>query len=728
MILYDFQENAFEQLREFITLEDRTEVTFKSPTGSGKTVILSSLINRIFSDYKEYAFIWLTPGQGDLEEQSKASFAKNFPQITAKNVEELIVSGLNNDEIAFINREKLNKKGNNALKKAERLNFGEQLEKTREKGIKIIVIIDESHKNYTEKANYILDLINPYKIIRASATPRDKSDTNSIVITDDEVIEEGLIKKFISINEGIKNDSIYNNESTFLLNKALEKREEIKLHFVNNNVYINPLVVIQLPNANKGEVIMNDIIEFLSNKDITIDNNKLAIWLSDKKINLENINDFASPVEFIIIKQAIATGRDCPRAHILVKLRDKQDEDFEIQTIGRIRRMPELKHYNDDVLDKCYLYTFDQKYSRGVKELVPGSGSQKSVHIKPKYLDKIPPLIKEDKDELNTSPDERKIFRIIRNYYIDEYKLGKDKELNFRMLINNGFIFANEVNRAILEGEIKAMVKNNIKGLGTVNVKNVLNEKSLISQKNLYLEIISKITSLSSVTLEKIINKLFGKLGTFIKLKKIEKLYFIINNYNLIATSFSNAIYRSMSKGFDLTITKKIKYVAPSSDIVKFKTNQKEGEYIENNAYAEYPSNPSRDSETETWFEHYLEFNKEVEWYYKNGDKGPQYFSVIYTNNLGIEKRFYPDFIFKHGEDIWIVETKGSLKNDEGKAEDIDKASYLKFDALKDYGKKYNVHTAFVRYNPKNKRYMICLDKYSDDGDDGNWEIVEKVL
>ena len=284
------------------------------------------------------------------------------------------------------------------------------------------------------------------------------------------------------------------------------------------------------------------------------------------------------------------------------------------------------------------------------------------------------------------------------------------------------------MNRAILEGEIKAMVKSNIKDLGTVNVKNVLNEKSLISQKNLYLEIISKITSVSSETLEKIINKLFGKLYSFIKLNKIEKLYFIINNYNLIATSFSNAIYKSISKGLELTTTIKITYFAPSSDIVKFKTNQKDGEYIENNAYAEYPSNPSRDSETETWFEHYLEFNKEVEWYYKNGDKGPQYFSVIYTNNLGIEKRFYPDFIFKHGEDIWIVETKGSLKNDDGKTEDIDKASYLKFDALNEYGKKYNVHTAFIRYNPTNKRYMICQNRYSDDGNDGNWEIVEKVL
>ena len=728
MKLYEFQNNAFEKLKDFVALEERREVTFKSPTGSGKTVVLSSLINKLFIDFDSYAFIWLTPGQGDLEEQSMASFSLNFPQITTKNVEELIISGLNQNEIAFINWEKLNKKGNNAFKKAERLNFCEQLENTREKGIKIVVIIDESHKNYTEKANFILDLIKPYKIIRASATPKNRNDKDSIVITDEEVIEEGLIKKFISINEGIKNDSSYTNESVFLLSKALEKREEIKLHFIDHNVYINPLVVVQLPNAGKGEITMNDIIEFLQKKDITLENQKLAIWLSNKKENLENINDFASPVEFIIIKQAIATGRDCPRAHILVKLRDNQDEDFEIQTIGRIRRMPELKHYNDDVLDKCYLYTFDQKYSRGVKELVPGSGSQKSVHIKDKYLNKIPPLTKEDKDELNNSPDERKILKIIRDYYIDEYKLGNNKEENFRLLQNCGFRFLNYINREVLEGEIKAMVKNNIKNLGTINVKNVLNEKSLISQKNLYLEIIGKITSLSSNTLEKIINRLFCKFNSLIKLSKIEKLYFIINNYYLIASSFSNAIYRSIDKGLGLSTTKKIDYVAPSSDIVKFKAKQKDGEYIQNNAYEEYPSNPSRDSETETWFEHYLEFNKNVEWYYKNGDKGPQYFSVIYTNNLGIEKRFYPDFIFKHGNDIWIVETKGALKNDDGKTEDIDKASYLKFDALKDYGERYDVNTAFVRYNPTNKRYMICQKKYSDDGNDGNREIVEKIL
>lgn len=29
--------------------------------------------------------------------------------------------------------------------------------------------------------------------------------------------------------------------------------------------------------------------------------------------------------------------------------------------------MPEAKHYDDDLLDSCYLYTFDEKFTAGVK-------------------------------------------------------------------------------------------------------------------------------------------------------------------------------------------------------------------------------------------------------------------------------------------------------------------------------------------------------------------------
>lgn len=720
MKLFEFQENAFNQLKDFIFSDDKKDVIFKSPTGSGKTIILSNLINYFFSNFTEFAFIWLTPGQGDLEEQSNASFARNFPHIVTKNVEELIVSGLNLNEIAFINWEKLNKKGNNALKPAERLNFQDQLEITRNNGIKIIVIIDESHKNYTEKSSNILNMIKPFKLIRASATPKNKKDNNSIIVKDEDVIEEGLIKKFISINENIKNELVFNNETTFLISKAFDKRLEIKNHFLNNNIFINPLVIIQLPNAMKGDLVMNEAITFLTNNKITLDNRKLAIWLNNKKVNLDNIQDFNSSVDFIIIKQAIATGRDCPRAYILVKLRDGQDEDFEIQTIGRIRRMPELKHYDDDVLDKCYLYTFDQKYTSGVKESIEGSGVQKNVHLKEKYLNVIPPLIKEDKDVLNTDPDETKIFNIIKNYFIYEYKLANDKKTNFRILQNNSFRIGDKVVRNISTGDIKSLSKEDIKNLGKITVNNVLSKNSLISLRNLYLETISKFTSLSNKVIKKIIHRLFGTDGIFINLTEKEELYFTINNYYALSSSFRNAIYYSLGKGLPLEINKKTTYYAPNSDFVRYKNRPKEGQYIENNAYAEYPVNPFRDSHGEKAFEKFLEDNSNVERYYKNGDKGPQYFSIIYANNLGVEKRFFPDFIFKCKNDIRIVEIKGNLKDKDGNTKDIDKASYLKFDALKEYGEKYKIHTGFVRFCPIEDDLMISLEKYSEDGQDGN--------
>ena len=40
------------------------------------------------------------------------------------------------------------------------------------------------------------------------------------------------------------------------------------------------------------------------------------------------------------------------------------NENFEIQTLGRIRRMPEAKHYDNDILDSCYLYTFDENIKK----------------------------------------------------------------------------------------------------------------------------------------------------------------------------------------------------------------------------------------------------------------------------------------------------------------------------------------------------------------------------
>ena len=124
---------------------------------------------------------------------------------------------------------------------------------------------------------------------------------------------------------------------------------------------VNPLVLIQLPNSRKGMLDRKDqIIELLDSMfGINTNNGKLAIYLSnqDNKVNLENIEKKENEVQVLIFKQAITVGWDCPRSSILVLFREWKKFEFSIQTIGRIIRMPETKHYDSDELNRAYVYT-----------------------------------------------------------------------------------------------------------------------------------------------------------------------------------------------------------------------------------------------------------------------------------------------------------------------------------------------------------------------------------
>ncbi len=62
------------------------------------------------------------------------------------------------------------------------------------------------------------------------------------------------------------------------------------------------------------------------------------------------------------------------------------DEVFEIQDIGGIRRMPEAKHYEGDLLDSCYLYILDEKFTESVKlSFGKGALDEYKVFLKPEY-------------------------------------------------------------------------------------------------------------------------------------------------------------------------------------------------------------------------------------------------------------------------------------------------------------------------------------------------------
>ncbi|MDP3831638.1 MAG: DEAD/DEAH box helicase family protein, partial [Ignavibacteriaceae bacterium] len=211
----------------------------------------------------------------------------------------------------------------------------------------IILIIDESHRTAkAEKALEVIKEIQPKLTIEMTATPTNISGT-LIEIPLGRVIAEGMIKSEVHINPNSKNIK----ENKDLLTVALKKRKELKQAYNDLGTEINPLLLIQIPNKKQTDSSNPEdyIIGLLAEHDITERNGKLAIRISgvDIKELDERVKPHQSEIDVLIFKEAIALGWDCPRASIIFLQREWKQErySFNIQTLGRIMRMPEQMHY-----------------------------------------------------------------------------------------------------------------------------------------------------------------------------------------------------------------------------------------------------------------------------------------------------------------------------------------------------------------------------------------------
>ena len=170
LTLADFQIKAIADLMDGMN-SDKRDIVLKSCTGSGKTIILTHFMDEYCKGTPNTAFVWLTPGKGSLEEQSKEKMDLYIHGSQTKLLSDVMTGGFEENDCCFINWEKLTKKGNNALKDSERTNFLEYIEKAHDNGLQFIIIVDESHQNNTVKADDIIKYFKTDKIIRCSATP-----------------------------------------------------------------------------------------------------------------------------------------------------------------------------------------------------------------------------------------------------------------------------------------------------------------------------------------------------------------------------------------------------------------------------------------------------------------------------------------------------------------------------------------------------------------------------
>jgi type III restriction enzyme len=705
-ILKRYQEKAVNKLLlrtdELLNenIPNRT-IVFQSPTGSGKTFMMSEYIGQLIKRKEEFdfCFLWISIGKGALQIQSYNSLKKEFQGFPDIYLLEQEFFGsrdtMQKNEVVIVNWEKLRSKDNKTgewknllMKDKETTNFRELIKNTKEENTKIIMIIDESHSNSTsERALELRDeIVNADLTIEMSATPvlREGEYNERVTVQPNDVIIEGMIKKEIIINENI--DDIDDNEITsqeLIMQAAFSKREVVKSQYKAIGININPLVMIQLPQSVAGEDKQSFIENFLSDKEVTYENKKLAIWLSEEKLNNENeiVTPNDSTVEFLIFKQAIDTGWDCPRAQILVRFREIRSIVFEIQTIGRILRMPEAKHYENDSLNKGYVYT--NVKSLEVKKETYNPNIIKSIVVKRKENYKPIKLMSYYRNRIDFGDVTSSFYKVIdevfcsyfnipKNIELDFYKINKQKiseKINLENIDNQDDII---LNKNIDMKTFDNLPKHRIEGEEADLFSPATLMKANLSQDDLYhaFEYLIKINlhgfafkrsvSIFKQSLYRWFRKYLNIQPTGNGIIYIQNI--ILNNPTVFSKLFDEAILRYKPIKNE-EILKKIEDLEEWNDEWEISERRNLNPYTyklndcELSLYQ--PCYLKIDSSVERDFIEYLERKKDIiEWWWQNGN---EHMSSNFGIKYNYKSTFQPDFLVKFKDDrLGIFDTKSS--------------------------------------------------------------------
>lgn len=731
-----YQEKAVGQLVEttvnLLGLNgNRRQVVLKAPTGAGKTVMASEMLATLTEElqsrsdlpFRQVAFIWIAPNK--LHQQSYFKMKNFFTEtklLKPVMFDELDQSDgiIHQGEMLFVNWESINSKNNLIVRDNEQgLSLYDIARKTREENIPIIVVIDEEHLFWTktaDKSKAVLEKINAKVEIRISATPKTKPEY-LVNIDRQEVIREEMIKEGVLLNpdvtSGYANDIALNEH---LINKALEKRQQIADAYKKEGVNINPLLLIQLPNDTTDAMtaddtkIMEQVVQYLDvMQGINTDNHRLAIWLSKQKTNLEDIEHNDNITEVLLFKQAIALGWDCPRAAVLLIFRKLTSDTFTVQTVGRILRMPEQRFYRNPLLNKGYVYT---DISKDKIQIVADDMDylHKAVlqAVRRNNLDNVQLVsyyeVRRSADRNRLGPDFRKVLT----------KTFEDMWTTTTPL-TIPFLFEDE-------GEESDYQQIDVQSTIVKNRQSAERQRIRLDVKNVNIEIPADIFFQNDVntTIET------GKKAKFTRTAgEVDRVFIdwcrqMLSGYEKAHSTgvLANYLLEAMENLFELFETEAKKVVLYHENRPKFadvvskaldryarqlKQRQQEAkkrsfeqyewEVPEDRTYTEenhvikdnmedhalLPFIELRTASTpEQEFALFLESHHDsIDWWYKNGDSGREHYAVAYTNSQGDKSLFYVDFVIKmNNGQVFLFDTK---------TENSDPDAPQKHNALLDY-------------------------------------------
>ena len=720
-----FQVNAVDELvnafRRQTQQELSTRCVFKSPTGSGKTIMMAEFLRRLQDEdlSQKYVFVWAS--LLDLHSQSKRKLESYLADSRYRliTLDDLTGEAFEENTILFVNWHSLTQQRPNEQDELEWSNVAvrdredgrsiiEVLDRTRQEGKEIALIVDESHRNYFSERSeeFVRTVIQPKAIIEVSATPEHIPSADEITdgtafyvkVPFEEVVTSGLIKEETIINADLPvYADLADTSDEVVIDAALAKRQELFDAYQTAGITVNPLVLIQLPSESRSmsaldKSVQEEVEAFLSTRGITYENGKLAVWLADNKSeNLESITDNESTCEVLIFKYAVAVGWDCPRAQILVMLNPMRSTTFKMQTVGRILRMPEAIHYPNPLLNRAFVFTnlgeiiiADDVDSLGFfktqKKAVLNPGFA-NISLPSTYVNRI------DYGDLTARFIPILIERLDERFGIEE----GDDEL-FSVTDTGDVVYSHDKVAHHLDfdpDKLKTPVLSDVvirdmdtdltqDAIGSLNIETIsLNpSRGNIERQFEYLLKLWSLPFAASRSYTKIKTALymwFDRIG--IGMQRAEDIQRIVTcskkNQRIISEVINSAkdIFEKLQIETFRTMQSHVLRDFGLPDVDYF------GEIYEPVEVSKYPYDTcyllKNRSAPEKHFESLLEQENRVAWWYKNGENKQQYFSIPYVfrdpvTGLLKERNFFPDYLVGFdNEYLGIFETKaGSTATD----------------------------------------------------------------
>ena len=414
------QSTAVKNIIQQIQIKD--EITFKAPTGSGKTYMMADLMNQIIAVDKNIIFLVSSLSKGNLAEQNYENFFEYSTKNKFNNLNPyLITSETTGEHSTFIptdyNVYVLPRdlyKNKSKLKQGTLVNFLRTITGAQPLGYekKIYLIKDECHiatKNLD-------DLSKDYftKIFNFSATPKlSRGQNPDVELSEFDAVQTHLIKH-------VK----YENEKETLEN-ALNKFKDIKKEY--NDIGINPCMIIQISNKDKADDELKTIFQTLDNsknkdlkwmlivdKDKDCDTNDV---FKVKKLPVDKWKNYAkkntATIDIIIFKMVITEGWDIPRACMLYQMRDSKSKQLDEQVIGRVRRNPKLLEF--------------EKLNKKQQELVSTAYVWGLVDSKMKKVQEVQLVSKDVQNEIKVKTTRLKNITSNKNFDLNQFIENQNK-------------------------------------------------------------------------------------------------------------------------------------------------------------------------------------------------------------------------------------------------------------------------------------------------------------